>query len=227
MAEESFDARLVAAMGDMSNPTRSSVATVPTRGGSKYTYKYETLEQVLAIVKPALQAHGIGMSQGSAWSDVAGTYVLQTKVFDETESRILDERPLCATTDAQAYGGFETYMRRYALRSAFGLCGEDDDGASATSSARNAARKQKRREPAEKKPDRKKMLDACAELSAKCVENGMNPGATEGYMRSHFGVESIEELTDDQIIEYGKYLRQMEEQSRGLGKDDTDEHQQG
>jgi hypothetical protein len=208
MAEESFDARLVAAMGDMSNPTRSSVATVPTRGGSKYTYKYETLEQVLAIVKPALQAHGIGMSQGSAWSDVAGTYVLQTKVFDETESRILDERPLCATTDAQAYGGFETYMRRYALRSAFGLCGEDDDGASTKRNPQPKVKGNPKPTLNQQNNNRRQAwIDRLRQLEQERVSQGLDPDELRQRM---FGDLSVDDMDIDDMKRYGAALNGME-----------------
>ena len=43
---KTFDERLIAAMGEMVNPTKSATAEVPTRSGGRYTYKYETLDQV-------------------------------------------------------------------------------------------------------------------------------------------------------------------------------------
>ena len=120
-----FNERLLEAMREMVNPTKESVATVPTKGGGKYTYKYETLDQVLAIVRPALMRNGLGLTQ----------YVrdgfLCTAVFDVSEIRVMDERQVPNTSDPQAFGSWETYMRRYSLRSVFGLCGEDDDGAAA------------------------------------------------------------------------------------------------
>lgn len=128
---EDFFGRLIAAMQEMTNPAKASVATVPTKRGGKYTYKYETLDQVLAAVRPPLLAHGIGLTQGQTWDGATGGYVLRTCVFDDDHDVELDKRPVPQMPDAQAYGSWETYMRRYALRTAFGLTGEDDDGAAA------------------------------------------------------------------------------------------------
>lgn len=215
MSEETLEDRLVAAMAEMVNPVKSNTATVPTKSG-RYTYKYESLEQVLAAVRSPLLAHGIGLIQQQAWSDKLGDYVLRTEVFFGVDHRVVDERPMVKTSDPQAAGSWETYMRRYALRCAFGLCGEDDDGAAA-----KAAPKKKTPPPT---PDmderRKRMLARCAELSVKCVENGMNAGATEKYMSAHYHVESIADLTDEQLLEFGRYLKSMEEQSRKLEKEE-------
>nr|WP_314638705.1 ERF family protein [uncultured Olsenella sp.] len=209
MSEGTFEERLVSAMALMANPQKLSTATVPTKGGGKFTYKYETLEQVLAAVRPPLLANGIGLTQAQEWSDKSGGYVLRTVVFDEGTRLVMDERPIFATTNAQEAGSWETYMRRYALRSAFGLCGEDDDGEATT---------RPRRADERRRPDkRSRMLSRCEELSAQCLENGMNPGATESYMTAHFKVGSIEELTDEQLVEFGKYLATMVEQSANRG----------
>lgn len=136
MAEKKEDprplkARLVDAMADMVNPTKSKTAKVPTKGGG-YEYNYESLDQVLAAVRPPLVAHGIGMTQRQVWSERTSSYALETVVFDEREEIVLDTRPMHDYPSAQDTGSWETYMRRYALRSAFGLAGEDDDGAAAS-----------------------------------------------------------------------------------------------
>ena len=44
----------------------------------------------------------------------------------------------------------------------------------------------------------------------------MNAGATDAYMAAHFDVQSMDELTDEQLIEFGTYLKQMEGQSRAM-----------
>ncbi|OFK25063.1 ERF family protein [Olsenella sp. HMSC062G07] len=230
---EPLRTRLIAAMAEMTNPAKSNKATVPTKSGRTYTYNYESLDQVLAAIRPPLMAHGIGLTQPMDWNEVTGCWVLRTVVFDAEERFELDERPMYPTADAQTSGSFETYMRRYALRSAFGLCGEDDDGQVATNMAReNRSKAAQARSvattPAQPKAPatahhssadkRKKMLARCAELSAQCIENGMNQGATDSYMTASFGVESMADLTDEQLLEFGRYLNQMEEQSRSLRK---------
>lgn len=160
--EESFSARLIEAMADMENPTKSKTANVPTKSGKSYQYKYETLDQVLGVVRPALAEHGLALTQQQAWSANTNSYVLKTIVFDASEERLMDERPLHDAADAQAAGSWETYMRRYALRTAFGLAGEDDDGAATvgrTAPAKRASAAQAKKDP---------MQDAKAHLWAAC-----------------------------------------------------------
>ena len=119
-------------MGEMENPTKSKKAEVPTKNGGKYSYNYESLDQVLEAIRPALTNNGIGLTQGLRYDAESDKYILETAVFDENESIILDSRPMRFYDRAQEIGSWETYMRRYALRAAFGLTGEDDDGAAAS-----------------------------------------------------------------------------------------------
>lgn len=127
--ERTFQKRLMDAMAEMVNPTKGKTAKVPTKSGKEYSYQYESLDQVLDIVDPALHKHGLCQTQRQAWNDSCNSFTLQTIVFDDSEERIMDVRPLPSQPDAQKAGSYETYMRRYALKTVFGLAGEDDDGA--------------------------------------------------------------------------------------------------
>lgn len=202
-------------MAEMTNPAKSNKATVPTKSGKTYTYNYESLDQVLAAIRPALMAHGIGLTQPMDWNEVTGCWVLRTVVFDAEERLELDVRPVYPTADAQTSGSFETYMRRYALRSAFGLCGEDDDGQVATNMARSKAARAtapgQQKAPAtapHSGPDRQKMLVKCARLAAEFIELGGTAGSTEKYMAASFGTEDMQDLTDEQIIQLGQHLNE-------------------
>ena len=172
-----FGSRLMAAMADMENPVKSKTANVPTKSGKSYQYKYETLEQVLGVVRPALAEHGLAMTQQQAWSGNTNSYVLRTIVFDGSEERVMDERPLRDAADAQVAGSWETYMRRYALRTAFGLAGEDDDGNATTGRDRQANRPAASQAKRQADPDAvrtawNRLLAACASYEKK---NGMEP----------------------------------------------------
>lgn len=117
--ERGFYQRLIDAMKEMENPTKSKQA---------YKYKYETLEQLLAIIRPALANNGLMLTQRIRTGGV-DVWVLETSVFDGSgENYNVDTRPIPICDDAQKQGSWETYLRRYALRTAFGLTGEDDDG---------------------------------------------------------------------------------------------------
>ncbi len=168
--------RLVTAMGEMVNPTKSKKATVPTKSGGQYSYNYESLDQVLAVVRPPLTDQGIGLTQKQVWSENTSSYALQTIVFDDEETLLLDERPMRDCPDAQAAGSWETYMRRYALRSVFGLAGEDDDGqATLPLEQRLAAHK------AKKAPGK---WDKFKALKAEAVSLGIKEEAIKAWMEA-------------------------------------------
>ena len=176
-------ARLMAAMAEMDNPKKSETATIPAKGGGKYSYRYETLEQLLEIVRPALMAHGLGLTQGVRRID--GTWSLVTSVFDGEDSLALDERPMRDFPGAQDAGSWETYMRRYALRSAFGLCGEDDDGAAAQRASKpkpkaaQIAPKPRQKPETEPEHDQAPAQDALKAAKAELWE------ACKGYAEAH------------------------------------------
>ena len=120
-------AALGKAISEMANPVRNAEADV-----KKYKYKYATLEQVAGIVQPALMANGLYFTQG-VFHSADGAY-LETHVVDSEngETLLVDSRPLSLVGDAQRDGSMETYMRRYALMTAFALAPTDDDGAAAS-----------------------------------------------------------------------------------------------
>lgn len=130
--KETMRAKLREAMADMVNPTKSKTASVPTKSGKSYQYQYTTLAEVLGIVRPALQEHGLGLRQSIGITEAGLT--LRTEVFDEDADMTLDERPVYENKDPQGFGSYETYMRRYSLLTAFGLAADDDDGQAAVKS---------------------------------------------------------------------------------------------
>mgnify|MGYP004475632217 CR=1 FL=1 len=131
-ARETMRTKLREAMADMVNPTKSKTASVPTKSGKSYQYQYTTLAEVLGIVRPALQEHGLGLRQSIGFAETGLT--LRTDVFDEESDMTLDERPVYENKDPQGFGSYETYMRRYSLLTAFGLAADDDDGQAAVKS---------------------------------------------------------------------------------------------
>ena len=98
-----------------------------TRDAQSVHHKYATLENVISAVKPALNKHGVYISQE--------TEVCENGVRVQTMFRghgaNLDtgwvEIPV-AKNDAHAYGSAMTYARRYSLTMACCLGSVDDDG---------------------------------------------------------------------------------------------------
>lgn len=202
---EKFQSRLIEAMAEMANPSKSSTATVPTRSGGKYQYKYETLDQVLGAVRPHLLAHGIGLTQRQEWDEATSSYVLKTIVFDDDNSMVLDQRPIIPFSDAQASGSWETYMRRYALRTAFGLTGEDDDGAATVNA--------KRQQPMQQHDKRDKWIRRIVQLRTECIQLGCTESDLDGAMDARYGTTDVQRLDEKQLLDYGKFLTQVKANS--------------
>lgn len=216
MAEEtkSLATLLAEAQSEMPNPKKS-------REGQKgyQKYKYATLDAVVDIIKKPLNARGIFLTQPCEKAE-DGTMRVQTVVMHEGERIVLDTKPYEYDSDPQEFGKRETYARRYSLLTAFGLAGEDDtDGDTgpkkAPSASARAATKATGKDKPETSPEerRKKMLAKCAQLAAKCIENGVSAGTTDTHMVSTFNVQTMNDLTDEQLVEFGKYLRDMEKKS--------------
>lgn len=162
--------RLADSIASMPNPVKDTKA---------YSYKYETLDQVLGIVQPALNANGLTVMQGMYC--MGESFCLRTYVLDGEDGleHMLDLRPVAFGTDPQKNGSAETYARRYALKTAFGLCGEDDDGAAASAPRPAKAGKEpsKAKTAPQKAPDalaaaKKRMWAAMKEWGA---QNGRTP----------------------------------------------------
>lgn len=204
---ENFEGRLIEAMAEMANPSKSSTATVPTKSGGKYSYKYETLDQVLDAVRKPLLDHGIGLTQRQEWDAETDSYVLRTVVFDDDHSMMLDQRPMRQYDDAKACGSWETYMRRYALRCAFGLTGEDDDG-SATTGAKRA------QQPNQPDPEakHKAWVRRILQLKSECIRLGCTEDDLEGAAETRYGTANVSKLSMDQLADYGKFLNLIKEQ---------------
>ena len=205
---------LAEAQAEMPNPKKE-------REGQKgyQKYKYATLDKVLDIVKAPLNARGIFITQPTGMTD-DGRMRVQTVVFRDGAQMVLDTKPFEYDSDPQEFGKRETYARRYSLLTAFGLAGEDDtDGDTGPKKAPGASARAATKATGKDKPEtspeerRKKMLAKCAQLAAKCIENGVSAGTTDTYMVSTFNVQTMNDLTDEQLVEFGKYLRDMEKKS--------------
>lgn len=105
------------------------------KNGSR-TYKYATLASVRKSVFPPCNALGIFITQ-----HFDGENVLLTEAHKGEWSVVLDKRKVKLTGNPQEDGSAETYAKRYALCSVFGLAGvEDDDGASASAAPQKQQR---------------------------------------------------------------------------------------
>ena len=113
---------LAAARGKMEQPKLDSTGRTGKNGTREY--KYSSLAAVLETIVGPLSDVGVFVSQGLDTDDV-----LTTEAHLGERSTVLDRRRVCRAGSSQEQGSAETYAKRYALCTVFGLAGmEDDDG---------------------------------------------------------------------------------------------------
>lgn len=169
--------RLLSALKEMHNPTLDAVGQV---GGNR-NYKYASLASILKAVRAPLLEYGLSLSQGVTFYPAkhavgGGYWTLVTRVIGSDGSSLkLDERMINPNTNAQQFGSYETYMRRYALCSAFGLVGEEDDDGAATVEPRTAKRLND-----DARSAGQELGDA---INIYCVATGSDPAAVRRHIR--------------------------------------------
>lgn len=101
-------------------------ATIPTKTGGGYSYKYADLNDVLEAVRPVLNKHGLSISQSSVNEE--GKIGVVTRIY-HTSGHVETFGPLLlpAGGDARSAGSAITYARRYGLCAALGIAPDDDD----------------------------------------------------------------------------------------------------
>ena len=93
--------------------------------------KYADINDMLAVVKPVLNKHGLVLTQGLEMCD--GKMGIRTSITDaETQEHYSPFVELPVMADPQKQGSAITYFRRYSVQSLLALEAEDDDGNSAS-----------------------------------------------------------------------------------------------
>lgn len=121
MTEKNILESLVNVCGKVENVTRDKQGQV---GNQKY--KYATLESVLAVLQPLLEAEGLALVQY-----VEGDELVAKLAHKSGTTIDMGRYNLGALIDHQKRGSAITYGRRYQLCAIFGITQEDDDAASA------------------------------------------------------------------------------------------------
>ena len=139
-------ADLVAALGELTEPTKGGKADVRSQRGA-YSYTYLTLPDLLSAVRPVLAKHGLAVMQ-EAQRDDARSITVHTRILHKSGHSWVSP-PLTMTSDGtpQGIGGALTYARRYQLATMVGLAGAEDDD-----NAHNQAQAKKRPTPPPEEP---------------------------------------------------------------------------
>lgn len=120
---------LSAAQGELKDPAKNKTATVPTKTGGVYSYKYSDLADMLQIIRPVFAKHGLAIVQfplNPNRGAITVTTILGHKSGQFLSSQLTmpvgDDRP-------QTLGSAITYARRYAIGAMVGISpDEDEDG---------------------------------------------------------------------------------------------------
>lgn len=118
------------------NVGKGKTATVPTKAGGQYSYKYADLADIAEAIHPLLSEHSLAFVASPRLSH--GRYLLVGSLEHPSgEKRVgVFPLPLHENVTPQQIGSAITYGRRYLLCSLTGVVAdEDDDGAEASKPA--------------------------------------------------------------------------------------------
>lgn len=117
---------LAKAQAEFAEMERDAEVKFEDKRGGKRDFKYASLAEVLASVRPALNKHGLAILQPFDGDKVVTLLALGA-------SRIEVDTALPAWNNVQDMGSALTYIKRYQLKSLLGVNdGEDDDGNAAS-----------------------------------------------------------------------------------------------
>mgnify|MGYP001581353381 FL=1 len=146
---------LAAAQAEFGEIEKTLEAKVESRRtDTKFTYQYETLNDVLGAVRPALAKNGLAVMQFPFTRK--NSVVVKTLIGHKSGQWITNDLTASiAGTDPQSVGSGISYMRRYGLKALLGVApgsGEDDDGAAAFGRGEPPKPAQRKSEQAAAKP---------------------------------------------------------------------------
>jgi hypothetical protein len=126
-----FNEKLVAIQSGLKAP-KDKTASVKTKSGANYSYKFRSAETILADLKPLLVEHGLAISLSDEIIEIG------TRLFNRSTVTLTDGESHFASTasaellaadqmnSSQATGATISYSRKYALAGLLGIDDGDD-----------------------------------------------------------------------------------------------------
>lgn len=123
---------LIAFQASLPSIAKGNEASVQSKEGRSYTYRYADLTDVSAVILPALAKQGLAFTAApTVLAEGAGQFVLAYQLRHESTDEVIAGFYPLPTSNAppQALGSAITYARRYALCAVTGVApgGDDDD----------------------------------------------------------------------------------------------------
>jgi hypothetical protein len=111
---------LVAAQGGIKNITKEKKNT-------HFKNNYADIADGLDVIRPALSANGLAVTQSTDFDQDRGLFTLHTRIYHISGEWIGSTYPLPTNGKAQDMGSAITYARRYALFALVGVAATDED----------------------------------------------------------------------------------------------------
>ncbi len=114
-------ASLILAQADLVNPKKD------TQG---YGYRYSSLDQILAVIKPVLAEHDLGLFQHVVGGIENDCITIKTVLIHKSGQHLIEQAQVPVTFKSnpiQDYGAALTYGKRYALLGMMNIFPEDED----------------------------------------------------------------------------------------------------
>ena len=106
---------------------RNKEVFVVSRSGTRFAFKYATLDRLLDAVRAPLANHGLVLVQTTHQN--GQQIILETTLLHNSGQWISSELVLRPGETSQEFGSSLTYMRRYAIAALLCLAPEEDDDA--------------------------------------------------------------------------------------------------
>lgn len=183
---------LAAAQAEMEQVTKGAV-------NPAFKSRYADLADVVSVVRPALNRHGMAFFHQMVFPDGA-THMRTVIIHGESDTRIECDVPLIvAKNDMQGMKSATTYAKRIGLESVTGIAPEDDDG--------NAAAK-----AAPKEPVRAQNINADQFLEL--TDMIEKTGSDAAKLAQWLGAKSLEELT---VPQWNNAMAQLKKKAEANG----------
>lgn len=115
---------LASAQGEFQEIKKNRKVTVKTKTGGQYTFRYATLDSILAATRPALSKNGLSTS---SW--VKGEWLTVMMAHKSGQWKASHVKVGLPNGDWQSYGSALTYSRRHITSAMLDVAAdEDDDG---------------------------------------------------------------------------------------------------
>lgn len=126
---------LASAQAEMEQVTKGAI-------NPAFKSRYADLADVVSVVRPALNRHGMAFFHQMVFPDGA-THMRTVLIHGESDTRIECDVPLIvAKNDMQGMKSATTYAKRIGLESVTGIAPEDDDGNAAAKAAPHETQRQ-------------------------------------------------------------------------------------